>query len=251
MTGASDGYVEVWDVMQNKLRDLDYQNAGKFINHDKGVLCLNFSKEGDFLVTGSANGQIRVWQLATGKCIKKLDAAHTAGVTSVSFSKDNATILSSSFDNTVKVHGLKSGNALLTLEGHKSYVTGASYSNEQIVTWGADGYIRFFKSKTGELVSEFQPGGLTTELLIYSVTQISAKRDHFLVCNRSPNLYIVDSKGVTTRVIENPQKVDFMQAIVSPKGSWIHAMAENRSIYCFPISLVCFIHDTSLTTSKL
>ncbi len=39
--------------------------------HDTSVLCLTFSRDSELLASGSQDGKVKVWQIRTGKCMRK------------------------------------------------------------------------------------------------------------------------------------------------------------------------------------
>jgi WD40 repeat-containing protein SMU1 len=112
--GGVDGKVALWDSETTNLRqDLEYQQKGEFMSHEGScVLCVVFSKDGEHMATGSQNGAIKIWKIATGACLRKFSNAHPLGITSLSFSRDGTQLLSSSYDQTARIHGLKSGKSL-------------------------------------------------------------------------------------------------------------------------------------------
>jgi WD40 repeat-containing protein SMU1 len=113
VTGSVDGFIEVWDVDQCRLRkDLDYQAKDELMMHEEPVLCTTFNRDGELLATGSQDGKVKIWKLSTGQCLRKFSKAHAEGVTSLYFSKDSSQILSGSFDHLARIHGLKSGKTL-------------------------------------------------------------------------------------------------------------------------------------------
>ena len=70
--------------------------------HDEAVLCVCFSSDSEQLASASQDGKIKVWQVSSGKCIRRFDAAHSQGITAIVFSKDNSQLLTASFDQTAR-----------------------------------------------------------------------------------------------------------------------------------------------------
>ena len=114
VTGSVDGFVEVWDADTCRLRkDLDYQARDELMMHEEEpILCAAFNRDGEMLATGSRDGKVKIWRLATGVCLRKFSKAHSQGVTCVCFTRDSTQILTGSFDSLAKIHGLKSGKTL-------------------------------------------------------------------------------------------------------------------------------------------
>ena len=144
VSGSVDGMVEVWDHQTGTLRkDLQYQDEGSFMMHDKAVIAVAFNKESELLATGSQDGQIKVWRIATGQCARRYEKAHNQGITCITWAKDSSQLLTGSFDFTARVHGIKSGKTLKEFRGHKSYVNSAVYTkdNARVVTASSDSWL--------------------------------------------------------------------------------------------------------------
>ena len=43
---------------------------------EEAVLCLGFSRDSERLAAGSEGGQVRVWKITTGQCLRKFEKAH-------------------------------------------------------------------------------------------------------------------------------------------------------------------------------
>ena len=63
---------------------------------------MTFSPDGRWIVSGSADSSLRVWDAATGKLAYTLEG-HTTGVRCVAFSPDGRRIASGGEDTTVRV----------------------------------------------------------------------------------------------------------------------------------------------------
>ena len=110
--------------------------------------------------SGAHNGQMKVWRVRSGQCLRRIDRAHAQGITSVAFSKDGTHVLSASFDGVVRVHGLKSGKTLKEFRGHTSFVNYAVYSADgsQVISASSDSTVRVWDAKSCECVRAFRCG---------------------------------------------------------------------------------------------
>ena len=135
-SGSSDGFIELWDAATGKLstQRYAYQARDELMQHaDAAVLALECSASGELLASGSSRGDVKVWQLDTGACLRKFTALHAApasaaaasiaaataaaaqqhgAIASLRFSRDATQLLSAATDGSVKLLGLRSGTVL-------------------------------------------------------------------------------------------------------------------------------------------
>ena len=81
------------------------------------------------VVSGSGDKTLRLWDVASGKCVKTLEG-HSNGVNSVCFSKDDKLVVSGSYDRTLRLWDVASGKCVDTLEGHSGGVISVCFSKD-------------------------------------------------------------------------------------------------------------------------
>lgn len=94
--------------------------------HEGAVLSLAVS-DGKTGLSGSADTTMRLWDLATGECLKTL-AGHTAHVRAVALTPDGKYAISGGSDKTLKVWDLKPGRCLQTIEAHDDTINAVAVS---------------------------------------------------------------------------------------------------------------------------
>ena len=96
--------------------------------HTGQVLGVAFSPDGWLLATASSDGTARVWDMATGGCLRTL-AGHTEWVYGVAFSPDGRLLAAAAGDDkTARVFDLATGECLRAFIGHSKWVYGVAFS---------------------------------------------------------------------------------------------------------------------------
>ena len=80
-----------------------------------------YSPDGEQLASGSADKTVKLWNAASGECIRTL-SGHENWVWSVVYSPDGEQLASGSDDKTVKLWNAASGDCIRTLSGHENSV---------------------------------------------------------------------------------------------------------------------------------
>ncbi|CAG8237735.1 unnamed protein product, partial [Penicillium olsonii] len=112
-------------------------------DHSSSVWAVAFSPDGKQIVSGSADGTIKLWDSTTGDLQKTLED-HSNWVHTVAFSPDSKQIASGSFDKTIKLWDSTTGDLQKTLEGHSDWVQTVAFSpdGKQIASGSLDKTIK-------------------------------------------------------------------------------------------------------------
>ncbi len=137
--------------------------------HKDGVNTVIFTQDKKYIITGSSDKTIKVWDVKTGKNVKTL-TGHADYITSLSITKDGKYLASSSWDGTVNIWSLKKWKILTTLEGQFSYINSAVFSpTDKIVAFGGtDKKIFIFDYMLGELVQTLEGHTDTIHAITFS-----------------------------------------------------------------------------------
>ncbi|KAJ2478218.1 hypothetical protein EV174_004377 [Coemansia sp. RSA 2320] len=242
-TGSGGGFVEFWNAMTGKLaNELEHQSSGAMMVMEDAVTSLAFSHSGELVCAGADDGKIKVWKVKSGSITKRFPAAQSQCVSSVVFSKDGTQILSGSADGTLRIHGLKSGNMLREFRGHTAGISGAVFTDDmsRVISTSEDGSVRIWDSISAECLHTVYPGtdkpGLSVQAT-HSLHAIPGRPNEFLVCTKSPNIYVLSSNGQVTRSFSAKQGTcnEFLAATVMPQGKLILAVSDTSTMHCFDI----------------
>jgi len=123
------------------------------------VAAAAFSTGNKLVVTASYDNTARLWDVATGKEISRLEG-HGSWVRTAAFSTDNKLVVTASHDQTAaRLWNVKTGKEVTRLEGHGDWVIVAPFStdNKLVVTASYDKTARLWDVATGRLVRTLIP----------------------------------------------------------------------------------------------
>lgn len=118
--------------------------------HQSFVNSGTFSPDGKYLLSGSTDNMIILWDALSGKEIKTY-GGHRLPINAVCFSPDGKYFVSGSDDNTIKLWELFTGKVIKTFNGHTEAVTSVTFSpdGKTILSGSADKTMKLFDIKDG------------------------------------------------------------------------------------------------------
>ncbi|PSC67815.1 Receptor of activated kinase C component of 40S small ribosomal subunit [Micractinium conductrix] len=142
LSSSRDKTVLVWQLANNEDGTLGFPKRA-LRGHSHYVQDVVISSDGQFCLTGSWDGTLRLWDITTGATTRRF-LGHTKDVLSVAFSADNRQIVSGSRDKTIKLWNTL-GECKYTIgepDGHTEWVSCVRFSpvtqNPIIVSAGWD-----------------------------------------------------------------------------------------------------------------
>ncbi|OQR93861.1 guanine nucleotide-binding protein subunit beta-2 [Thraustotheca clavata] len=147
VTASRDKSILVWQLTGDSS---DLENYGfarrRLQGHSHFVEDVVISSDGQFALSGSWDGTLRLWDLNTGITTRRF-VGHSKDVLSVAFSADNRQIVSGSRDRSIKLwNTLGECKYTITEEGHTEWVSCVRFSpssaNPLIVSCGWDRLVK-------------------------------------------------------------------------------------------------------------
>ncbi len=194
--------------------------------HSDCVVSVAFSPDGKYIISGSDDKTIKIWDAKSGKCLRTLEG-HSDWVISVAFSLDGKYIVSGSNDNTAKIWDVNSGVCIQTLKGHLDNVRSVRFSpdGKYICTSSMDKTIKIWDAKKGNCFRTLNGHSKSVYPIAFSLdgkNVISGSYD------KSIKIWDINS-GLCIRTLEGHSDY-IMSVAISPDGKYITTGSYDKSI---------------------
>ncbi|MSR32344.1 MAG: NB-ARC domain protein [Gemmataceae bacterium] len=198
------------------------------------VVAVAFSNDSKLLATAGGapteEGEIKIFQIPTGKLIIDIKNAHSDTAFGVAFSSDGKMLATCGADKFVKVFEVPTGKFLKSFEGHTHHVLDVGWKSDGklLASCGADNAIKVWDYEKGEQARAVQ--GHTRQI---SRLQFLGTTPQFATCSGDKTLRVwnVDNGG-QVRTIQGLD--EFLYALgASPDGSLLAAGGEKGFVYLY------------------
>lgn len=87
-------------------------------------------------------------------------------------------------------------------------------------------------------MNTIRPATLAAETPINQIFLMPRNHEQIIVVPRSDTIYIMNTQGQVIRSFTSGKKEqgEFICSTVSPKGEWLYAVTEDRTLYCFSLT---------------
>ncbi|KAG8716493.1 POC1 centriolar protein A [Ceratobasidium sp. 395] len=201
---------------------------------ERSISSVSYSPDGAYIISGSDDQTIRIWDAHTGQPVEQPTERHTGFVGSVAYSPDGANIVSGSGDDSIRIWEMHIHQPAGQLrEGHSDYVQSIVYPplGERILSGSEDGGV--WDTRTG------QPVGQPIERHTNFVKSVAYTPDGAYIVSLSDN-NIRFWYANTRRPVEQPLagRTSLVQsAAYSPDGAYYVSGFDDNTIRIWSTSI--------------
>jgi len=209
-----------------------------------------FSSDGEILVSGSADGTLKIWDYISGKDKKTLEG-HSGEVYTCSLSLDSNFIVSGSVDKTIKIWNAKSGVEIKTLSGHTDTVQFCfvSYNNKYIISFAGD-----FTAKIWDFASGNEVKSISAISVFWAQLACISPNGKFIIYafGDCTQLKVINLETLQETALLTGNKEYLKTISISSDGRWIIGNAIMHNSFIWDVtsqSLVFEIENAEVSCS--
>jgi len=170
VTGSFDESVKVWDIRTG-------DSVLTVPAHSDPVTAVRFSRDGTTICSASHDGLMRLWDTATGECLKTWYAAQNPPVSAVSMAPNSRYVLASTLDSTLRLwpvtsraspHCLKTYTCKAAKNTKFSVVAGFTHDGKSVFTGNETGNVLLYDLQSTKLQQVLKHGDKDPVLAVSS-----------------------------------------------------------------------------------
>lgn len=221
---SRDGWAILWDTETG-------QELSRF-EHASDIHSATFSPDGRRLVTGSADGIIRWWDLVSQNCVEEYQS-HDGTVNVLQFSEDGEYLLSCAQDARAILWQVETGEPVHELQADASIWAGAFRSEQEIYLGTTrDEVLRWRPSEDDATALSFAAGGDVTFL------SLSNSGETLAVAAANGVITLIDTISGDIRVQQTAHTSDAMCVAFSPDDRTLASVGSDGSLVFWSMKLL-------------
>jgi WD40 repeat protein len=121
------------------------------LRHSTPIVALAWAHDSSFLVSGSHDKTVCLWDAKTGKLLRRI-TGHDDAVFALALSSDSKKLATGGADKTVRLWDVASGKELWRSDAHKGWVCSVAFSPDDrlLASGGTDGKVRLWDVVSGK-----------------------------------------------------------------------------------------------------
>ncbi|TFK74199.1 WD40 repeat-like protein [Pluteus cervinus] len=195
--------------------------------HTAEVLSVAYSQDGRYLVSGSRDKTMRIWDMTSGQPVIDPLQGHSDSVWSVSYSPNGTYMVSGSKDNTIRIWNAASGESIMELQKHTGPVWSVVYSpdNQCIASGSDDKTIIIWDATNGKPVMDLEGHN-------DSVWSVAYSPDGKYIVSGSDDIRIWDTTSKGSLVLRplRAHNGSVWSVAYSPDGKYIVSGSQDKTI---------------------
>ncbi len=164
-----------WDGDLIKLNLKSGKTVVKYDGHRETITAVDFSPDGKYLASGSADDRLIVWDVETGEDLLTMHQGNEYDVTTLAFSPDGKMIATGDGENQLKLWDADNGEALKSLKGHEEPVSQVAFDSKGTLISGSwDKTLRVWNEKKAQVLKGHRSEITSLEVLgrdLYSASE--------------------------------------------------------------------------------
>lgn len=216
--GSHDGTLRIWDLSDGRV-------LAEVAAHPGMIAALQYSPDGQHVVTTGALGAIRIWNLR-GRLLRELPG-HGYFVNALAYNGDGRRLASAGADASVKVWDAEQDPKAIVLKGHTAFVYSIDFSPQagRLASAGTESLIKLWDPASGQLLDT-----LTEQVNATRQLQFTGDGDELVGCDGYGRIGVwAASSGRLLRQWPPHSPAEICQVALGGRGRWMAAESLDRS----------------------